>query len=121
MPYRQTNQGKMEFSGKIADWMRDFQKWYTQDCGNNAQIPFLTYAQYITLFYSGLAKAKWQDGFFSKSKAKTLDNFVTKTPKGNISVDIYANLDFLAENLSSEERNQWSQHCRNEFLKIFKK
>ncbi len=121
MPYRQTNQGTMEFSGKIANWMQDFQKWYSQDCGTNLQISLFTYVQYLTLFYSGLAKGKWQDGFFTKSKAKTLDSFLTTNPEGNISVDIYATLDFLAEELSSEERNQWSQHCRSEFSKLIKK
>jgi hypothetical protein len=30
-------------------------------------------------------------------------------------------LDFLAEELSSAERNQWSQHYRNEFAKFIKK
>lgn len=121
MPYRKTNQGTIEFSGKIAIWMQDFQKWYQQDCGANSLINLFTYVQHLTLFYSTLAKGKWQNGIFTKGKVKTLDGFLTTMPDGNISVDIYATLDFLAEELSSDERNQWSQHCRNEFIKMLKK
>ena len=121
MPYRPTTTGTMEFSGKIADWMQDFQKWYLHDCGNNSQISLTTYVQYLTLFYSQLANGKWQSGIFSKGKVKTLNSFITTMPNGDVKVDIYANLDFLAEELSSSERNQWSQHCRNEFMKLIKK
>lgn len=121
MPYRKTTSGTMEFSGKSAAWMQDFQKWYQQDCGNNSPLNLLTYVQYLTLFYSTLAKGKWQNSLLTKGKIKTLDSFLTTMPDGNISVDIYATLDFLAEKLSSDERIQWSQYCRNEVLKLIKK
>lgn len=118
MPYRKTTSETMEFSGKIADWMQDFQTWHLRDCGNNSPISLFTYVQYLTLFYSQLAKGKWQNGIFSKGKAKTLDSFLTTMPNGDVSVDIYATLDFLAEELSSDERQQWSQHCRSESTKL---
>lgn len=118
MPYKVTDQGTMEFSGKIVEWMKDFQKWYTQDCGSESKIEFLTYIQYATMIYGSLAKGKWQDGFFTKSKARTLDSYLKTDKNGNIILDTYLTLDFLAENLNSDDRNQWSQQCRNQVKKF---
>ena len=70
----------------------------------------------VNIFRSmlGLPKAKWQDSLFNKSKARTLDSFVSQTDE-DIRVDIYKTLDFLAENLKTEERVKWSQQCRDKF------
>jgi len=120
MPYRQTPQKTMEFSGKIADWVRDIQQWHQQDYRMNPQVSFFNYLLYITSTYGSLAKGKWQKENNHK-KTKELDSYVSFTPEGNYRVDVYGTLDFLAENLINGERTEWAQFAKNEVAKLLKK
>ncbi|MEO7769143.1 MAG: hypothetical protein ABIS01_17055, partial [Ferruginibacter sp.] len=87
---------------------------------NNPQVTFFTYLQHIVFTYAGLAKGKWDKGYFSKPKVKKLDNYITKTSDGNISVDVYGTLDFLAENLSQTDQVEWAQYSKKEVAEHLK-
>jgi hypothetical protein len=122
MPYRTMQDGQINFTGKIAEWLIDFEKWFSQDYGVGSKIPVGVYNYYLIINYGLLAKEKWSKGFFTKSKSKTIESMITKLPNGNIELkDSYEFLDYLAENLSREDRINWSEQLRNKFKNQFPK
>lgn len=115
MPYRKLQDGQMEFTGKCFEWLVDFEKWHKQDLGDTPKIEFPIYLQHLLLFYISFAKEKWKNSIFSKSKIITLESIATKYSNGFLT-DVIATLDFLAENLKSEDRINNSQKIRTNIL-----
>ena len=120
MPYKRNQDGSAELTGKISEWATDFKKWYAQDFENNPKIDFGNYSILLIIMFIKPAKEKWQNGFFTKSKVKSIDNLIQKNPNGSLTLtNPYIVLDFLAENLTSDDRIKWSQEIRSKIIKQF--
>jgi len=121
MPYKANEDGSFKATGKMADWVVEFEKWYSEDFGSKPPINMGDYGNFLTISIALRAQEKWQNGIFSKSKAKTIESMVTIHPNGVRTLNnVYQTLDFLAENLSNEDRNNWSQDFRTKIIKQFK-
>jgi hypothetical protein len=107
-----------EFEGKIVLWVRDFQKWYTEDVRNNLAISEPMYLQYITLSYASLAKGKWEKEWLGKRKAERLDSFNSVNEQGQIIVKLWDLLDFIAENIDDSTRRNWANAARSQTKKL---
>lgn len=117
MPYKKNQDGTMNCTGKIAEWITDFEKWYSQDA-KNSNVPMGNYSYWMTFNYGILAKKKWENGIFTKGKIKIIDSMITKHNDGSLTInEPFLFLDFLAENLKTEDRISWSQDLRNKFIK----
>lgn len=120
MPWKHLKEGDFEFTGSINEWMEDFKRWYQLDTVNNSNFDFGTYLQYITLYYCQFAKTKWEKELLGRRKIVRLEAFIGSDAQGNIKVNVFDSLDFLAENLEPEFRREWSSTCRNEIKQLMK-
>jgi hypothetical protein len=121
MPYKKNQDGSAELTGKIYEWASEFKKWYALDFENNPKIDFGNYSILLIMMFIDYAKNKWENGFLTKSKVKIIDKMITKNSNGSVTLtDPYFTLDFLAENLTLEDRVKWSKEIRNKIIQKFK-
>ncbi len=121
MPYKRNPDGSAELSGKINEWAAEFRRWYSQDFKDNNKIDFGNYSVLLIMMFIGYAKAKWEKGFFTGSKVAAIDKMIQKNPDGSLRLtDTYAALDYLAENLKTEDRIKWSEEIRKKLVLQFR-
>jgi hypothetical protein len=112
---------KVEFSGPIANWMQDISAWFKEDSKDYPQVAESSYIAMMVSSLANYAKGKWSKSLFGKKKVKKLDSFVSTDANGNISLNIWNTLDFLAENLSDNDRKDFSPYCRRDVKKLISK
>lgn len=104
----------IRFSGTLQQWTRAFEKWYQEDAsalGN--QIDFAAYCGRMAVLCAEKAKEKWSGQLFSgRAKANKLEEFFTRGQGGNVSVETFDLLDYIAENIGVPDLLTWGPNLR---------
>jgi hypothetical protein len=96
MAYKVQGDGNISFEGNVVNWVQ-----LIQDEHQRSGIP-CDVQQYMSIFAmsaSNIAKEKWSTEWFGKNKVTKLDSMVSTDPQGNIIMNIFETLDFLADSL----------------------
>jgi flavodoxin len=120
MPWKSLGPGKFSFSGAIISWAELFQKWFKEDTKGSSGAVYESYFSALVFSYAGLAKVKWNEEWLGGRKVRVLDSFVESDEKGQLTVKLFDTLDYLAENLSAEDRRAWEKECRARAKSILK-
>jgi hypothetical protein len=112
MSWKSLGPGKFSFSGAIITWAELFQKWFREDTKNKKGIVYESYFSALVFSYARFAKDKWNSEWLGGRKVRVLDSLVETDEDGTLKVKLFDTLDYLAENLSSEDRKAWEKPCR---------
>lgn len=120
MPWKSLGPGKFSFSGSIISWAELFKKWFKEDTKNSPQVVYETYFSALVFSYAGRAKVKWNEEWLGGRKVRVLDSFVEPDADGQLTVKLFDTLDYLAENVSADDRRAWEKECRARAKSILK-
>jgi hypothetical protein len=114
MPWKKTGAGELEFEGKIVKWVSEIRGWYEADLELQKLTTWETCMVFAAALYAGLAKGKWGSEFLGKGKIEKLDSTLSTTKGGQISMNPFDVLDFLAKNLDENFLVSKSSYVRGE-------
>jgi isochorismate synthase EntC len=106
MPYLEVSDHRMQFTGKMAEWINFLQRWYAEDYPDKA-IDFQTVylpalLTYMTTFIKS-GRPDWTaKPLFGKSKMEKLEGFFSRDAQGNTKFNVWDVIDYLAENLRDQ-------------------
>jgi|SRR3954463_4032689 flavodoxin len=120
MPWKSLGPGKFSFSGPIITWAELFRKWFKEDSQSSPGLVYESYFSALVFSYAGLAKNKWNEEWLGGRKARILDSFVESDEDGQLKVKLFDTLDYLADNLTLEDRKAWEKECRTRAKSILK-
>jgi hypothetical protein len=112
MSWKSLGPGKFSFSGAIIAWAELFQKWFREDTKNAKGIVYESYFSALVFSYAHFAKDKWNAEWLGGRKVRVLDSFTEIEEDGTLKVKLFDTLDYLAQNLSAEDRKAWEKQCR---------
>ncbi|HZF10751.1 MAG TPA: hypothetical protein VFE33_18335 [Thermoanaerobaculia bacterium] len=112
MPWKSVGPGKFSFSGRIISWAELFQKWFKEDARDKPGVPYESYFSALVFSYAGRAKDKWNEEWLGGRKVRALDAFIEPDDEGRLQGKLFDTLDYLAENLTAEDRMAWEKECR---------
>ena len=112
MSWKSLGPGKFSFSGTIISWAELFQKWFREDTKNAKGIVYESYFSALVLSYAHLAKDKWNAEWLGSRKVRVLDSFTETDEDGTLKIKLFDTLDYLAQNISAEDRKAWEKQCR---------
>ncbi len=112
MSWKSLGPGKFSFSGAIIPWAEQFQKWFKEDTKNSEGIVYESYFSALVFSYARFAKEKWNSEWLGGRKVRALEAFAETEEDGTLKVKLFDTLDYLAENLSHEDRKAWEKPCR---------
>jgi len=95
MPWGQEKDGRFYFVGNLAQWVQDYQTWYSQDLPNTQPEMFRWYLFHLTLAYGMQIYNKWT----SEGKDTTeLRKMLIQDPQtAHFKNDVFTIMDFFAE------------------------
>jgi hypothetical protein len=113
MPWQERSPGYFTYTGRLAEWMAEVERWGRDDVGQQRESQaFGTYLAMIAFGALRQAKDKWSQEWLGKGKAAHATSLLERGGREITARHVIEILDYLSEHLELSTLQNWSKELR---------